>query len=241
VVPGCHSLPGWLGARPEPSPGAPFRRGHGRPPSSMRWSRRRHATSTICSADRMTAGQGVAWVELPPNPCSEGVQGAWRSPWPHGGPHPRSGNWASWAPGASPSRILAGHPWHSRIRPRVYRPFEFVVPGTTDAAESALSTSRACGSSRRDGSPHPIALRYEGLNPFKPARNPECRLIDRQGKRPLVSLCGASGGQQHFVSEKRPPGLGMLLEVPRDARPGIGIAGDPGDARPNARLEAVPA
>ena len=35
-----------------------------------------------------------------------------------------------------------------------------------------------------------------------------------------------------------PPGPGMLLEVPRDARPEIGIAGDPGDARPNARLEA---
>ena len=39
---------------------------------------------------------------------------------------------------ASPSRIFAGHPWNSRIRPRVYRPFEFVIPGTTDAADEMV-------------------------------------------------------------------------------------------------------
>ena len=38
----------------------------------------------------------------------------------------------------SPSRIFAGHPWNSRIRPRVYRPFEFVIPGTTDAADEMV-------------------------------------------------------------------------------------------------------
>jgi hypothetical protein len=35
----------------------------------------------------------------------------------------------------SPSRILACHPWDSRIRPCPYRPLEFVIPGTTDAAD----------------------------------------------------------------------------------------------------------
>ena len=40
--------------------------------------------------------------------------------------------------GASPSRIFAGHPWNSRIRPGVYRPFEFVIPGTTDAADEMV-------------------------------------------------------------------------------------------------------
>jgi hypothetical protein len=43
---------------------------------------------------------------------------------------------------ASPSRIFAGHPWHSRIRPRVYRPFEFVIPGTTDAADEMVGHLR---------------------------------------------------------------------------------------------------
>jgi hypothetical protein len=39
---------------------------------------------------------------------------------------------------ASPSRIFASHPWNSCIRPRVYRPFEFVIPGTTDAAHEMV-------------------------------------------------------------------------------------------------------
>ena len=32
----------------------------------------------------------------------------------------------------------ADHPWNSRIRPRVYRPFEFVIPGTADAADEMV-------------------------------------------------------------------------------------------------------
>ena len=29
-------------------------------------------------------------------------------------------------------------PWNSGVRPRVYRPFEFVIPGTTDAADEMV-------------------------------------------------------------------------------------------------------
>jgi hypothetical protein len=38
----------------------------------------------------------------------------------------------------SPSRIFAGHPWHSRVRPCVYRPFDLIIPGTTDAADEVV-------------------------------------------------------------------------------------------------------
>jgi hypothetical protein len=38
----------------------------------------------------------------------------------------------------SPARIFAGHPWHSRIWPRVYRPLERIIPGTTDAADEMV-------------------------------------------------------------------------------------------------------
>jgi hypothetical protein len=54
---------------------------------------------------------------------------------------------------------------------------------------------------------------------------------------PLVSLRGPFRATT-FCFREAPPETGNVLEVPRDARPGIGIAGDPGDARPNARLEA---
>ena len=43
---------------------------------------------------------------------------------------------------ASPSRIFAGHPWNSRIWPRVYRPLELVIPGTTDAADEMVGHIR---------------------------------------------------------------------------------------------------
>src|SRR5262245_46083800 len=40
--------------------------------------------------------------------------------------------------------MLACHPWNSGIRPRVYRPFEFVIPGTTDAADEMVRHLRHC-------------------------------------------------------------------------------------------------
>src|SRR4030095_14297007 len=41
-----------------------------------------------------------------------------------------------------PSRIFAGHPWHSRIWPRVYRPCDVVIPGATDAADEMVGHLR---------------------------------------------------------------------------------------------------
>jgi hypothetical protein len=34
--------------------------------------------------------------------------------------------------------MFPGHPWNSGIRPGVYRPFEFVIPGATDAADEMV-------------------------------------------------------------------------------------------------------
>jgi hypothetical protein len=39
-------------------------------------------------------------------------------------------------------RISPGHSWHSRIRPDVYRPFDLVIPGATDAADEMIGYLR---------------------------------------------------------------------------------------------------
>ena len=69
-------------------------------------------------------GTGVQVLEF-----SRGFDGGGSATWP-----------VDQSEGASPSRIFAGHPWNPRIRPRVYRPFEFVIPGTTDAGIARVGT-----------------------------------------------------------------------------------------------------